>query len=279
MDIGRCLLREARIHRRYWPEIMTAVAYLKNRTIANTIENKTPYEIFFSRKPNVKHLKIYGSRVFARIPEVKRQSKWDDKAELGVLVGYTNNGYRVLINGKVKNVKHVTVFEESTKLICLEKIDDEKDRENYESASEIENDDDKNETNLLPSISTFESSRDNQRNLENVEYQHNENFEYENENKRNENLTIPRKSNRKKSPVNRYGNPVTHCIYVNYVNANVPNTLEEAINCNEYKKCQKAMDSEIKSLEKNDTWQIVDKPKDKKIIDVKWIYKRKSDNR
>ena len=36
--------------------------------------------------------------------------------------------------------------------------------------------------------------------------------------------------------------------------------------------------SEIKSLEKNDTWQIVDKPKDKKIIDVKWIYKRKSDN-
>ena len=52
-----------------------------------------PTEIFFSRKPNVKHLKIYGSRVFARIPEVKRQCKWDDKAELGVLVGYTNNGY------------------------------------------------------------------------------------------------------------------------------------------------------------------------------------------
>ena len=38
------------------------------------------------------------------------------------------------------------------------------------------------------------------------------------------------------------------------------------------------MDSEIKSLEKNDTWQIVDKSKDKKIIDIKWICKRKSDN-
>ena len=63
------------------------------------------------------------------------------------------------------------------------------------------------------------------------------------------------------------------------MNANVPNTFEEAIKCNEYKKWQKAMDSEIKSLEKNDTWLIVDKPKDKKIIDVKWIYKRKSDNK
>ena len=50
MDIGRCLIREIRIHRRYWPEIIKTVAYLKNRTIANTQENKTPYEIFFGPK-------------------------------------------------------------------------------------------------------------------------------------------------------------------------------------------------------------------------------------
>ena len=83
--IGRCLLREARIHRRYWPKIIIIVAYLKNRTIANTIENRTPYEIFFNIKSNVKHLTIYGSRVSARIPEVKRQSKWDNEPELGVI--------------------------------------------------------------------------------------------------------------------------------------------------------------------------------------------------
>ena len=127
----------------------------------------------------------------------------------------------------------------------------------------------RNETNLLSSILTPESNIDKKTSFENVENENYEKFEYENDNKCNESLTIPRKSNRKKSPVTRYGNPVTHCIYVNYVNVNVPNTFEEAIKCNEYKKCQKAMDSEIKSLEKNDTWQIVDKPKDKNIIDVK----------
>ncbi|MHC5848260.1 hypothetical protein ACYT7O_10850, partial [Streptococcus pyogenes] len=36
MDMGRCL--EAKIKRRYWPEIMKAVAYLKNLTLANTLE-------------------------------------------------------------------------------------------------------------------------------------------------------------------------------------------------------------------------------------------------
>ena len=35
------------------------------------------------------------------------------------------------------------------------------------------------------------------------------------------------------------------------------------------------MDSEIKSLKKNDTWQIVERPKNKKVIDVNWVYKKK----
>lgn len=82
---------------------------------------------------------MYGSRVFARIPEIERQSKWNDKAELEVLVGYTNNGYRVLINNRVMNARHETVVEENIKLICLERSDDEKDRVNYESEYEIEN--------------------------------------------------------------------------------------------------------------------------------------------
>ena len=38
------------------------------------------------------------------------------------------------------------------------------------------------------------------------------------------------------------------------------------------------MNSEIEYLKKNNTWIIVDKPQNKKIIDVKWIYKRKSDD-
>ena len=72
---------------------------MKNRTISNSNENKTPFETFFENKPNVKYLKIYGSKVFIRKPEASRKGKWDDKAQLGTLVGYTYNGYsRVLLN-------------------------------------------------------------------------------------------------------------------------------------------------------------------------------------
>ena len=78
--------------------------------------------------------------------------------------------------GRVKNGKHVTVVGESTKLICLEKIDDVKDRVNYESESEIKIDVDENKTNLLSSISSLESNKNKKTNLENENY---ENFEYD----------------------------------------------------------------------------------------------------
>ena len=39
------------------------------------------------RKPNICNLKLYGSKVFIRIPKVKRRNKWDRKADVGVLVG------------------------------------------------------------------------------------------------------------------------------------------------------------------------------------------------
>lgn len=40
MDIARCLLAEAKVHVRFWPEVVLAAAYLKNRTLANTIEKR-----------------------------------------------------------------------------------------------------------------------------------------------------------------------------------------------------------------------------------------------
>jgi hypothetical protein len=111
MDMARCLLKEANVNRKFWPEVIKAAAYLKNRTLTNTIENKSPYEIFFGEKPSAKHLKIYGSKVFVRVPDQLRKSKWDDKAKLGILLGYTETGYRILIDNKVINARHVDVIE------------------------------------------------------------------------------------------------------------------------------------------------------------------------
>ncbi|KAL0379242.1 UNVERIFIED_CONTAM: hypothetical protein Sradi_3229700 [Sesamum radiatum] len=38
-----------------------------------------------------------------------------------------------------------------------------------------------------------------------------------------------------------------------------------------------AMEEEIKMIEKNNTWELPERPKDKEVIGVKWIYKTKPD--
>lgn len=48
---------------------------MKDRTLACTVERKTPYEIFFNEKPSVKYLKLYGSRVY-----VKYQNNWENQS-------------------------------------------------------------------------------------------------------------------------------------------------------------------------------------------------------
>ena len=37
------------------------------------------------------------------------------------------------------------------------------------------------------------------------------------------------------------------------------------------------MDEEIECIEKNHTWELVDVPKEKYVISIKWIYKTKKD--
>lgn len=125
MDMARCLMAEAKVNRSFWPECIKTAAYLKNRSLANTEERKTPYELFFRKRPDVKNLRIYGSKVYVRIPEEKRISKWDKKAERGVLLGYTDVEYRVLINNRVVVARHVDIIEEHVKYICFNENEDE----------------------------------------------------------------------------------------------------------------------------------------------------------
>ena len=42
-------------------------------------------------------------------------------------------------------------------------------------------------------------------------------------------------------------------------------------------KCLEAMKSEMRSMYKNKVWTLIDFPKDRRAIEIKWIFKRKTD--
>ena len=57
------------VRRKGRKEVIKSAAYLKNRTLTNTIERKTKYKIFFKRKQSVKSFKMHRSRVKVNIKE------------------------------------------------------------------------------------------------------------------------------------------------------------------------------------------------------------------
>ena len=68
--------------------------------------------------------------------------------------------------------------------------------------------------------------------------------------------------------VDEEGELVHYAFYADVEPVNAAEALKDS-------KWMKAMDEELKSIEVNNTWSLVELPQDKKEIDVKWVYKVK----
>jgi hypothetical protein len=58
---------------------------------------------------------------------------------------------------------------------------------------------------------------------------------------------------------------------------NEPANYEEAMMSPDSKKWLEAMKSELGSMSKNQVWNLVDPPSDRKAVECKWIFKKKTD--
>ncbi|TXG70083.1 hypothetical protein EZV62_005018 [Acer yangbiense] len=79
-----------KMHRK--PFSLENVTRAKNKAV----QGKTPVEAWSGIKPSAKYLKVFGSICYSHVADAKR-SKLDDKAEMGIFLGYAANskGYRV----------------------------------------------------------------------------------------------------------------------------------------------------------------------------------------
>lgn len=78
-----------------WAELVQTAVYILNRTGPTSVEGKSPFELWFGKKPQIKHLRIVGSICYAHIPKQKR-NKMQKKAKKCILIGYDNDdGYRL----------------------------------------------------------------------------------------------------------------------------------------------------------------------------------------
>ncbi|XP_068323079.1 uncharacterized protein [Pyrus communis] len=104
LDMSRVMLTSARLAKHFWAEAVSTACYTANRVYLRPGTKCTPYEIWKGKKPNVKHLRVFGSICYI-YRDREMLAKFDSRSDIGIFIGYsiTSRAYRVF-NKRTQNV-------------------------------------------------------------------------------------------------------------------------------------------------------------------------------
>ena len=119
IEAARTMLNGSVLSKHFWTEAVRIACYTQNRSIIVKRHDRTPYEIFRERIPDISYFHVLGCPVFIHNHK-DHLGKFDAKADDGYFLGYSFNSkaFRVFNTRRqqIKETYHVT-FNESIEAI------------------------------------------------------------------------------------------------------------------------------------------------------------------
>ena len=236
IEMTRCMLEESGLEKKFWGEAVNTACYLLNRLPYNK-NVFTPYEKFFSIKPNLSHVKTFGAEAYAWIPNEKR-NKLDAKAEKLILVGYSENSkaYRLLNKEtcKITISRHVKFVEDKINNKTGNVMSDNVEQDTV------------NEDEFVVSLKNKKIILE-----DNVDDNDDINSEHSDYNDHSKNLFEE--------------------------NQEEPLNYKQMLLKEDKDLWLKAMEEEIECMNDSDVWTLVEREKSMKVLSNRWVYKIKKD--
>jgi len=255
----RSMIFGRHLPRYLWSEATNMAAYILNRSVTSK-SNKSPFERWTGKKPDLSSVRVFGCIAYAHIPDHQRK-KLDPRAKRMIFVGYQGNSgnYRVFdpetrkvvvaasvefdeVGTNCFSPKTVGVKTEARSFVRLEDDD-------YEDRSD-------QQTELVERVSEDDTDEEEAPQPETRVDSHNE------ETRTLRDRTKIRKPKR-----------------LGYLQANIaeaePTTYEETLYGSEAKQWKEAIQRELSAHQRNGTWFKSPKPENKKVVTCKWIFKKK----
>ncbi|KAJ9553795.1 hypothetical protein OSB04_017840 [Centaurea solstitialis] len=245
LDMVRTMMCHSTLPISFWGHALETVAHILNRAPTKSVE-KTPYELWKGKKPNISFLKIWGCEVYVKRPTSEKLKPKSDKC---FFVGYpkTTVGYyfynpeenKVFVarNGKFLEEKFLSL-ENTRKDVDLQVVDEEN------TASVVE-----------------------------PEIQHN-NVEPQSDPIEEVQTQDLRRSSRVRQEPDRY---LGFLVSQDSGDLNEPTSYGEAVSGSESEQWQEAMKAEMQSMYDNQVWELTDLPQHCKAVGRKWVFKKKTD--
>ena len=281
MEMTRSILKHMNMPNYFWGEATRHSTYLLNRIATRALKDKTPYELYHDKRPNIDHLRVFGCIGYAKV-EKSQLRKLDDRSKMLVNLGTEpgSKAYRLYDPERRRVIVSRDVVFDETKSWNWGKDSNEHEREESDESFTValgeygnhgieEKNEDK--SNTLNKLGGTEAERE----------------EDDTGNQSNETEEVSSDEEEASQPALRRSTRVT--VKPKYLEDYLLFAFEEGerllmclndepVSFAEAKKSKKwtrACEDEIESIIKNDTWELVDLPYGAKAIGLKWVFKLK----
>lgn len=270
MEMARSFLKDKNLPATFWAEAVRHSVYILNRLPTRALSGVTPYEAWFLRKPDIAHVRIFGCLAHMKLP-TNQVTKLSDRSKIVINLGKEPMTKAYMVYDPVEDRVHVSrdvIFEEDKGW-------------NWESTKALENE-------LHGTFAVFSPYAEVNRNDgdgENLQSpQTGQLSERESSVELSPSPTQDTNTEDGSEPPRKYRQ------LSEVYNASTEVELDDdelmlmgTIEPTSYSKAatehswKKAMENEIESVERNQTWRLTELPAGKKAIGLKWVYKVKKD--
>ncbi|KAH9768873.1 Integrase catalytic domain-containing protein [Citrus sinensis] len=271
IDKVRCMLVQAQFPKSLWAETLLTACYLVNLSPPVTLDYKTPFELWHGKPISYDVLRMFGCPAYAHI----RQGKLSPRALKRQFIGYPEGvkGYKLWctdLNLSKCIISRDVIFNEGAIL------------ENKKPAGDSQHGVDEKTSNQLEVEQIIHKSSEDDGNSRNSSEDQEESTEthiqpQQQTQFQNYQLAKDRKK-RQTRPQQRYeyADLITYALAASHeIEVDEPKNYFEAIQSPYKSEWQKAMDNEIALLHNNNTYELVEKTKNRKTVGCKWIFRIK----
>ena len=309
-EAARTMLAESNLNERYWAEAVNTACYTQNRVMIHKKLDKTPFELYKGKKPNVAHFKVFGCKCYVLNNGKDQLRAFQAKSDEGVFLGYsaTSRAYRIFNKRTLK-------VEESIHVVFDENLDQFNPEELAERIRQLQLWDD-DDLLILPISRGINIETVIENALDEAETRENRENDLAEQNPAEQ--TVPAETNpagqidqaendenesdiqvedpNDVRPYTRWTDSHPQENIIGNLNDGVRTrrTVEinesflscfvcqveptKAIEALKYSEWITAMQEELNQFEMNKVWELVDRPPKTKVIGTTWVFKNKKDD-